>query len=232
VPSTGPVQIDRKYQERVFHVTAEVRGRALGDVAQDIEDRLADLTLPEGFSVRLTGERSQQQESFGGLTLALALALMLVYMAMASQFRSLREPFIVMFSVPMGLVGVVALFAVTGTALSVSAFMGIIMMVGIVMSNGILLVEFANVQRDQGLDPLEAIVEAGRVRLRPILMTTATTLLGMLPMAIGIGEGSESNVPLARAVVGGLFASTAFTLVLVPILYTWLRRSKPRIAEE
>jgi len=231
-PGAGPVQIDRKYQDRVVHVTANVFGRPLGDVAADVESRLADLVLPEGFTVRLGGERSQQQESFAGLLLAMGLALMLVYMTMASQFRSLREPFIVMFSVPMGMIGVVALLWATGTPMSVNAFMGVIMMVGIVVSNGILLVEFANVQLARGLDATEAVVQAGRVRLRPILMTTATTLLGLLPMAIGIGEGSESNVPLARAVVGGLTASTVFTLVLVPILYTVLKRRPSRFAED
>jgi multidrug efflux pump subunit AcrB len=230
-PGAGPVQIDRKYQDRVVHVTANVFGRPLGDVAADVEAQLADLVLPEGFSVRLGGERSQQQESFGGLILALALALMLVYMTMASQFRSLREPFIVMFAVPMGMIGVVLTLWVTGTPLSVSAFMGIIMMIGIVVSNGILLVEFANVHLERGMDAVEAVVTAGRIRLRPILMTTLTTMLGLLPMAIGIGEGSESNVPLARAVVGGLAVSTVFTLVLVPTLYTLFKRRSPRFTE-
>lgn len=223
-PGAGPVQIDRKYQQRIVHVTANVLGRPLGDVASDIESALADLPLPEGFEVSLAGERASQKESFQGLALALVLALLLVYMTMASQFRSLREPFIVMFSVPMGLIGVVWSLYLTGTPLSVNAFMGVIMMVGIVLSNGILLVEFANARLSEGMDPFTAVVEAGRVRLRPILMTTLTTLLGLLPMAIGIGEGSESNVPLARAVVGGLTVSTLFTLVLVPVLYTVFRR--------
>lgn len=231
MPGAGPVQIDRKYQNRVVHVTANVFGRPLGDVAAEVESRLQDLVLPEGFSVRLGGERSQQRESFGGLMLAMGLALMLVYMTMASQFRSLREPFIVMFAVPMGMIGVVLTLWLTGTPLSVSAFMGIIMMVGVVVSNGILLVEFANARMSDGLDALDAVVAAGRVRLRPILMTTLTTLLGLLPMAIGIGEGSESNVPLARAVVGGLAVSTVFTLVLVPILYTVFKRRPPRFPE-
>jgi hydrophobe/amphiphile efflux-1 (HAE1) family protein len=223
-PSAGPIQIDRKYQERVVHVTGNVRGRPLGDVASEVEAGLAALDLPEGFTVRLGGERAQQAESFRSLFTALMLALMLVYMTLAAQFRSLLEPFIVMFSVPMGLIGVVLALYLTDTPLSVNAFMGIIMMVGIVVSNGILLVEFANVQQRQGLSAVDAVVEAGRTRLRPILMTTLTTLLGLLPMAIGVGEGSESNVPLARAVVGGLTVSTVFTLVLVPTLYTLLRR--------
>lgn len=224
-PGVGPVQIDRKYQDRIVHVTANVSGRPLGDVASEVEAGLETIELPEGISVRLAGERSQQQESFQGLFLSLGLALMLVYMTMASQFRSLREPFVVMFSVPMGLIGVVWALWLTGTPLSVNAFMGIIMMVGIVVSNGILLVEFANVAMEGGATPGEAVIRAGRTRLRPILMTTLTTLLGLLPMAIGIGEGSEANVPLARAVVGGLTVSTVFTLVLIPILYTWFRRT-------
>jgi multidrug efflux pump subunit AcrB len=174
----------------------------------------------------LSGERLQQQESFKGLFLALALALMLVYMAMAAQFKSLIEPFIVMFSVPMGLIGVVLALGITDTPLSVNAFMGIIMMVGIVLSNGILLVEFANTAQLQGSSVWDSVVTAGRVRLRPILMTALTTLLGLLPMAVGVGEGSEANVPLARAVVGGLAVSTLFTLYLIPILYT-LFKPKP-----
>lgn len=225
-PSSGPVQIDRKYQQRIVHVTANVFGRPLGDVAADIEKALSSLSLPEGFEVTLSGERASQKESFQGLFLALGLSLMLVYMTMASQFRSLREPFIVMFSVPMGMIGVIWFLYLTKTPISVNAFMGIIMMVGIVLSNGILLVEFANARTSEGMDPFTAVVEAGRVRLRPILMTTLTTLLGLLPMAIGIGEGSESNVPLARAVVGGLSASTIFTLILVPVLYTIFRRKE------
>lgn len=226
-PAGGPVQVDRKYQQRIVHVTANVYGRPLGDVAADIERGLAELPRPAGFDVRLGGQREQQQESFRGLLLALGLALLLAYAAMAAQFRSLVDPFIVMFSVPLGVSGVVAILALTGTPLSIMAYMGIIMMVGIVLSNGILLVEFANVQMGRGLDRFAAVVEAGAVRLRPILMTTFTTLLGLLPMAIGIGEGSESNVPLARAVVGGLSVSTLLTLVLIPVLFTFFRR-RPR----
>jgi len=224
VPAAGPVQVDRKYQQRIVHVTANVVGRPLGDVAAEIERQLDDLARPTGFEIRLGGQREQQQESFRGLLLALGLALLLAYAAMATQFGSLLDPLIVMFSVPLGIAGVVAILALTGTPLSIMAYMGIIMMVGIVLSNGILLLEFANVQMRMGRDRFEAVVEAGSVRLRPILMTTLTTLLGLLPMAIGIGEGSESNVPLARAVVGGLSVSTLLTLVLIPILITVLRR--------
>jgi len=230
--TTGPVQIDRKYQQRIVHVTANVVGRPLGDVAKEIEEKLQGLSVPEGFEVRLGGQREEQKESFKSLFLALALALMLVYMTMASQFKSLREPFIVMFSVPMGLIGVAITLYLTKTPLSINAFMGIIMMVGIVLSNGILLVEFANSALSKGATPKEAVIEAGRIRLRPILMTTLTTIVGMLPMAIGIGEGSESNVPLARAVTGGLVASTVFTLFLIPILYTFFVRKARKTDED
>ncbi|HOX42899.1 MAG TPA: efflux RND transporter permease subunit [Myxococcota bacterium] len=227
VPGAGPVQVDRKYQQRIIHVTANVKDRPLGDVAGEIERKLADLPRPPGFDVRLGGQTAQQKESFESLAGALLLALMLVYMTMASQFRSLLDPFIVMFSVPLGVIGVVLALWLTDTSINIMSAMGVIMMVGIVLSNGILLVEFANVRRRQGLDRREAILEAGTVRLRPILMTVLTTLLGLLPMAIGIGEGSESNVPLARAVVGGLIVSTFFTLILIPILYTLFHRRAP-----
>lgn len=228
---SGPIQIDRKYQQRIVHVTANVLGRPLGDVAKDIEEALSSLPVPEGFEVRLTGERESQRESFKGLALALALALVLVYMTMASQFKSLLEPFVVMFSVPMGLIGVIWALFLSKTPLSVNAFMGVIVMVGIVLSNGILLVEFANARLERGADVFSAVVEAGKVRLRPILMTTFTTVLGLVPMAIGIGEGSETNAPLARAIVGGLAASTVFTLILIPVLYTVFRRRSKRLTE-
>jgi len=216
----GPVQIDRKNQQRIVHVTANTDNRALSDIAKDIEAEISKLEMPTGFSVHMGGQIEKQKESFNSLFLAVLLALMLVYMAMASQFNSLKEPFIVMFSVPMGISGVAVILYLTGTPLSINAYMGIIMMIGVVLSNGILLVDLANKLQESGISSVESIIEAGRTRLRPILMTTMTTLLGMLPMAIGIGEGSETNVPLARAVVGGLSISTIFTLFLIPILYT------------
>ncbi len=228
IPATGPVQIDRKNQQRIVHVTANANERPLGDVAADIEKVIEKLDLPQGFSVYMGGQREKQKDSFSSMLLAAILALMLVYMAMAAQFNSLKEPFIVMFSVPMGISGVALTLFLTGTPLSINAYMGIIMMIGVVLSNGILLVELANRLQEDGMALTESIIEAGRTRLRPILMTTMTTLLGMLPMAIGIGEGSETNVPLARAVVGGLTVSTIFTLILIPILYTYIgKRSLP-----
>jgi len=155
---------------------------------------------------------------------AAVLAILLVYMVLASQFKSLIDPLVIMFSVPLGVTGVFLALYLTGTTLSVNSFMGIIMMVGIVVSNGVLLVDFANVLRSRGKPLIEATVDAGRTRLRPILMTTVATIVGLIPMALGIGEGSETNLPLARAVIGGLTVSTVFTLFLVPALYTALER--------
>ncbi|HEY5449191.1 MAG TPA: efflux RND transporter permease subunit, partial [Polyangia bacterium] len=179
---------------------------------------------PPGFALQLGGQTQQQREAFGSLKFTTILALLLVYMVMASQFRSLLDPFVIMFSVPLGMIGVIWALFLTNTTLNVTSFMGIIMMVGIVVSNGVLLVDFANVLRSRGKPLIEATVDAGRTRLRPILMTTIATIVGLIPMALGIGEGSETNLPLARAVIGGLAVSTVFTLFLVPALYTALER--------
>jgi multidrug efflux pump subunit AcrB len=193
---------------------------------------LEELPPPDGFTVRLSGQAAAQQEAFQGLGFAGLLAIVLVYMVLASQFRSLVDPLVIMFSVPLGVAGVALMLWATGTSLSVNSFMGIIMMIGIVVSNGVLLVDFANVLRRRGLSLNEATVEAGRTRLRPILMTTIATLVGLVPMALGIGEGSETNLPLARAVIGGLTVSTGLTLFFVPVLYTWFDRFADRTVDD
>jgi multidrug efflux pump subunit AcrB len=191
------------------------------------------LQPPDGFSATLGGQTLEQKKAFEGLIFAAIMALLLVYMVLASQFKSLIDPLVIMFSVPLGVSGVLIMLFLTGTKLSVNSFMGIIMMVGIVVSNGVLLVDFANVLRRRGKELREATIEAGRTRLRPILMTTIATVLGLIPMALGIGEGSETNLPLARAVIGGLMVSTFFTLFLVPALYTLLDRfAKRQVPDE
>ncbi|HUK65326.1 MAG TPA: efflux RND transporter permease subunit [Anaeromyxobacteraceae bacterium] len=222
---SGPVTIGRKYLQRVIDVTANVApGKDLGSASEAVQRVVDELPLPDGFSVRLGGQTAAQKEANSGLALAGLMAIALVYMILASQFRSLIDPFVIMLSVPLGISGVlIALFA-THTTLSVNSAMGIIMMVGIVVSNGVLLVDFARVLRGRGVPLLEATVQAGRTRLRPILMTTIATIVGLLPMALGFGEGSETNLPLARAVIGGLTVSTFFTLFLIPALYTLLER--------
>jgi hydrophobe/amphiphile efflux-1 (HAE1) family protein len=228
----GPVMIERKYQQRLVKITAQPSGRDLGSIAQGLEDKLRALPLPPGFTFQLTGQIQQQREAFGSLKFTSLLAIILVYMVMASQFKSLLDPFIIMFSVPLGMIGVIWALFLTRTTLNVTSFMGIIMMVGIVVSNGVLLVEYMNELRRRGLPLREAVMQGGRTRLRPILMTSLTTLVGLFPMALGIGTGSEANAPLARAVIGGLAVSTVLTLLLIPTLYAMLEERFPRKMEQ
>jgi multidrug efflux pump subunit AcrB len=225
--SSGPVQITRKYLQRIVDVTANVApGADLGAASDAAQRALDDTTPPDGFTVQLGGQTLAQKQAFQGIGLAALMALALVYMVLASQFKSLLDPLVIMFSVPLGVSGVFAMLWATKTSLSVNSAMGIIMMVGIVVSNGVLLVDFANVLRRRGVPLMEATVRAAQTRLRPILMTTIATVAGLVPMALGLGEGSETNLPLARAVIGGLTVSTFFTLFLIPSLYTAIDRWK------
>ncbi|WP_447973502.1 efflux RND transporter permease subunit [Nitrospira sp. Kam-Ns4a] len=226
--NAGPVKIDRKYFQRVVHITANPVDRDLGSIAEELEARFKEVHLPPGFSIRLAGQIQQQRETFEGLIFASILALLLVYMVMAAQFKSLVDPFIIMFSVPMGLPGVILMLFLTKTTLSTTSFMGVIMTLGIVVSNGVLLVDYTNVLRRRGKPLREAVVLAARTRLRPILMTSLATIFGLAPMALGWGVGGETNAPLARAVIGGLSVSTALTLFLIPTLYLILEERFPR----
>jgi multidrug efflux pump subunit AcrB len=216
--SNSPVQIDRKFQQRLVDVTANVSDRALGDVAEEIRAKLKDVQIPPAFEVNLSGNVEQQAKTFNALYLAFGLAIVLVYMVMASQFQSLIDPFIIMFSVPLGMVGVVWMLFLTNTTLSVTSFEGVIVMVGIVVSNGILLIDYMNRLRKKGMGLHEAVLKGGKTRLRPIVMTTLATVLGLIPMAVGIG-GESSQAPLAIAVIGGLTVSTFLTLLFIPTLY-------------
>ena len=226
--STGPVEIERKYQQRLIRIAANAVGRDLGSASEELESKFRQLPMPAGFSIRLGGQTEQQREAFGSLYFTSILAIILVYMVLASQFKSLMDPFTIMFSVPMGLIGVFWALYLTNTTLSTTSFMGIIMMVGIVVSNGVLLVEYINELRRHGMPLLEAVPRAGRIRLRPILMTVLTTVVGLLPMALAFGVGTEANQPLAIAVIGGLLVSTFFTLVLIPTLYVVFEERFPR----
>src|SRR5881296_2590585 len=226
--NAGPVKIDRKYFQRVVHITANPVGRDLGSIGEELEARFAEIHLPPGFSIRLAGQVQQQRETFAGLIFASVLALVLVYMVMAAQFKSLIDPFIIMFAIPMGFPGVIWMLFLTDTTLSTTSFMGVIMMLGIVVSNGVLLVDYTNVLRRRGRPLREAVVLAARTRLRPILMTSLATVFGLMPMALGLGTGGETNAPLARAVIGGLSVSTALTLFLIPTLYLILEERFPR----
>ncbi|MEX2270941.1 MAG: efflux RND transporter permease subunit [Vicinamibacterales bacterium] len=234
----GPVQIDRKNQERIARVSAQTE-IALSEAVERIEAQIPSLNAPPDFSVAFGSEIEQQAQAFRQLQTMLLLAVLLVYGVMASQYESFRDPFIIMFSVPVAAIGVVLALKLTGTTFSLQAYIGVIMLAGIVVSNAILLVDYTNVlRRRDGMPLRDAVETAGRTRLRPILMTSAATVLGLMPMALGIGEGAELQAPLARVVVGGLMASTMVTLVLVPTVYTlfeegWagLRHREPRPAE-
>jgi HAE1 family hydrophobic/amphiphilic exporter-1 len=216
----GPVQIERKNQERIQRVNAEVE-TTLSEAVAAVQERLPELQVPQGFSVGFGNEVEEQAKSFRELQMVLILAIILVYTVMASQYESLRDPFIIMFSIPLASIGVVGSLLLTNTPFSMQAYIGIIMLAGIVVSNAILLVDYANTLRHRDKMELRpAIEQAGRHRLRPILMTSVCTMLGLVPMSLGIGEGSELQVPLARVVIGGLLTSTLITLVFVPALYT------------
>lgn len=220
----GPSAISRENQERVQRVNIGLDGtRPLGDVVGDLGARLDRIAIPDGFTVELGGEAMEQQDTFRALMLGLLLALFLVYAVMAVQFESLRDPFVVMGSVPFAGIGVVLALLLTGTTFNMNSFLGTIVLVGIVVNNAIVMVETANQWHERGLTRHDAIVRASTRRLRPILMTTLTTVLGMVPLALGLGEGSELQAPLARVVIGGLLTSTMVTLAVVPSLYLLVR---------
>ncbi|HEY3242259.1 MAG TPA: efflux RND transporter permease subunit [Phycisphaerae bacterium] len=240
--TTAPAEINHLNINRVTDVFVNVHGRDVGSAAAEIEKGLAALRSElagddqaaaaagqpkpwEGYHVYMRGEVASMKESFASLGFGLILAGVLVYLVMVAQFRSFVDPFIVMFAVPLGLMGVLAILFLTHQTINVQSFMGVIFMVGISVSNSVLLVEFANRMRaEQGLSVFDAAREAAKVRLRPILMTSIAAILGLLPMAVGLGRGSEANIPLARAVVGGLSVSTILVIVFVPVLYTLLKR--------
>lgn len=225
VPRKGPVLIERKDQERIITVTGEVSGRDMGSVIADIQARLREVPVPSGFSIGYGGDYEEQQKSFNELLFSCILALVLVYMVMACQYESLRDPFVVMFSVPLAAIGVIAMLFFSGTTFNVQSFIGCIMLGGIVVNNAILLVDHTNLlRRRDGMAIREALEEAGRRRLRPILMTASTTVIGLVPLALGLGEGGEAQAPMARAVIGGLVSSTLITLVFVPVVYSIFER--------
>lgn len=215
----SPPEITRKDQERVISVNASVEGRSLGDVAADIQNEIEKMDIPQNVDIEYGGQIEQQGEAFGDLGLLLILSLILVYMVMASQFESLIDPFIVMFSIPFAFVGILFFLLIFNETLNVISFLGAILLVGIVVKNAIVLVDFINITRARGIPLREAIIESGRNRLRPVLMTTLTTLLGMVPLIISSGEGSEVWRPLGITVVGGLTVSTLITLIIVPVIY-------------
>jgi HAE1 family hydrophobic/amphiphilic exporter-1 len=216
-----PQLIKRANQTREVTISGDIAGRDLQSVSRDIEAKLAALKLPDGYSVEVGGQSKDMAESFGSLGLAIILSVVLVYMVMASQFESLFAPFIIMFSIPPTFIGVVVGLFATGKPLSVPALIGYILLIGIVVNNAIVLIDYVNQLRKRGVERDAAILQAGPRRLRPILMTSLTTILAILPLAFGGGAGNESQAPMAIVVAFGLSFSTLITLVLIPVVYTW-----------
>ncbi|MBK1733914.1 acriflavin resistance protein [Halorhodospira abdelmalekii] len=226
----SPLTIERRDRQRVTTVTANIADRDLGSVVVDVREALSGLALPRGYGWWIGGEYEEQAEALRQLTITLLLAVLLVYMVMASLYESLRNPLVVMFTVPFAGVGAVFMLWLTGTTLNAQSFIGIILLAGLVVNNGILLVDRANRSLRAGAPPRQAVLIAGRRRLRPVLMTSMTTGLALTPLALGIGEGAEAQAPMARAVLGGLLSGTLITLVVIPLVFTLFHsRLKSRV---
>jgi HAE1 family hydrophobic/amphiphilic exporter-1 len=220
----GPAEIRRADGTRVAVITANLAGRDLGSVTADIKSALGSISWPTGYDWRIGGQEEEMATSFGSMKLAFGLAVFMVYLVMASQFENLLHPFVIMFSVPFAVIGVLVTMWIFGVTISVVSLIGFILLAGIAVNGAIVLVDYANQLRRQGTGKLEALAQAGRVRLRPILMTSTTTIVGLLPMALGLGEGAELRTPMALTVIGGMVTSTLLTLLVVPAVYAVLDR--------
>jgi HAE1 family hydrophobic/amphiphilic exporter-1 len=228
-PTEGPVSIERKDQERIISIRANFTGRDMGSVISDIRDALRAVPIPKDFSILFGADYEEQQEAFQELRIGIILAVLLIFMVLAGQFESFKDPFIVLFSIPMALIGIVTVMILFHTPFSMQAFIGCIILVGIVVNNAILLVDTTNqLRRDRGMELFSAIKLGGSRRLRPIIMTTLTTSLGLVPLALGWGEGGETQAPMGRVVIGGLLSSSLITLVLIPVVYSIFGREGKR----
>ena len=224
IEAEGPAEIRRADGDRVALVTANLVGRDLGSASEEIVQVLEGMTFPAGFDWRIGGQRQEMETSFQSMQFAILLAVFMVYLVMASQFESLLHPFVILFSVPFSLVGVLVTLFVFDVTVNIVVLIGVILLAGIVVNNAIILVDYTNRLRRSGQSKWDALRNAGQTRLRPILMTTSTTVLGLFPMALGLGEGSELRAPMALTVIGGLLTSTALTLLLIPVVYSLLER--------
>ncbi|HEY0788950.1 MAG TPA: efflux RND transporter permease subunit, partial [Thermoanaerobaculia bacterium] len=222
----GPSEIRRIGQKRAAVVSGNLDGRDMASVAADVRAAIASLQFPPGVVAGLSGQEEEMQRSMRSLLLAMGLAIFLVYLVMASQFESLIHPFVIMFTLPLGLIGVVLALFLARRSISLVAMIGIVMLAGIVVNNAIVLIDWVNQLRQRGIPRREALVEAGLSRMRPILMTSLTTILGLAPMALGLGEGAELRAPLAITVIGGLSVATMLTLIVIPVVYELLDRKE------
>jgi multidrug efflux pump subunit AcrB len=207
-------------------ITGRLEGRDMGSVVRDVQKMLRSMRFPVGFTYAIGGQYESQQESFRSLVLVLSIAILLVFGLLVAQFRRFTAAIVILSAAPLSLVGAFGLLVITGTPLNVSSFMGLILLIGLIVKNGIILIDYADRLQEEGSDRLDALIRAGGVRLRPILMTTLCTLFGLMPLALGLGSGAELQKPLAIAVIGGLSVSTIVTLVFVPTLLSILPHSK------
>ena len=222
VETGSPQQIKRLNLQRRISIYANAEGRPSGDVGSDAEKIVRETKLPQGYRFDVGGGQQDMNETFSAAMAALGLAVIFIYLVLASQFGSFLQPIAIMASLPLSLIGVLLALLVTGSTLNIFSLIGFIMLMGLVTKNAILLVDFTNQAIREGRDVKDAILEAGQVRLRPILMTTAAMIFGMLPMVIGVGEGGEIQAPMGRAVIGGVITSSILTLLIVPVLYTYI----------
>ncbi|RYZ42398.1 MAG: efflux RND transporter permease subunit [Myxococcaceae bacterium] len=234
----GPAQIDHLNREKVINVQANVAGRSLSEVMGDVQTRLKSVHMPPGYELSTGGESADQQEVFGRVFLALGVAVMLMYLILVIQFGSFLDPLAILVSLPLSLIGVVLALVVTGDTLNIMSLIGVILLMGIVAKNAILLIDFAKWQHEKGMPLREALIEAGRIRLRPIMMTTLALIAGMVPVALGSGEGGDFRAPLGRAVIGGVITSTLLTLLVIPTVYeilsdgrTWMTRKFRKVSK-
>jgi HAE1 family hydrophobic/amphiphilic exporter-1 len=219
----GASKINRRNLSREVLISGDVEGRSSGQVIKDIKTQIAEIKLPVGYKIVSAGEDEDITESAGYAAQALILAVIFIYLIMASQFNSFIQPFAIMFTLPLALIGVFITLFLTKDTLNLLSMIGVITLMGLVTKNGILLVDFANQRRkESNLDLRQALAEAGEIRLRPIVMTSLAAALGILPLALGLGAGSELRAPMARAIIGGLVTSTILTLFIIPIVYTFL----------
>jgi HAE1 family hydrophobic/amphiphilic exporter-1 len=231
-PASGPSTIRRKDLQREVRISGTNDGRSLGEVSADIERAASALKLPPGYDVMPGGDAEELKSMFRNMLQTLALAIIFIYLILASQFGSFFHPFAIMLSLPLSLVGVALALLATGDTLNMMSMIGLIMLMGLVTKNAILLIDFTNQARAAGTPRDQALVRAGSTRLRPIVMTTLAMIFGMLPLAFAIGAGAEMRAPMARAVIGGLITSTLLTLVVVPVVYTYLDGLRPEALRE
>jgi hydrophobic/amphiphilic exporter-1 (mainly G- bacteria), HAE1 family len=238
-PSSSPQKIERRDQKRVVMVEANFDGRSLTEVSSAIEKEAAKIPLPSGYSITMGGETQDFRETVGYILESLMLAIIFIYLVLASEFGSFLQPLAIMFSVPMSMVGVLIALLLTHSTFNIMSMIGVILLMGLVTKNAILLIDFTNQRRAAGADRRQALIDAGEIRLRPIVMTTLAMIFGMMPLALALGAGAEFRAPMARAVVGGLITSSLLTLVVVPVVYTffddfgaWIKRHLTKAERE